>query len=308
MGKIDSAGTFIGEVLEMGVNLTSKSKYPQAVVRLKAAQKYIADAENMAHFGLTEPGYVPWIFEGQEAEEIIGYLVLFNSASEFNDDTKMLNYEQLQLALGWDGAGFDALADGTYVGKSVMFRVDNDTYDGKTQLKVNWIDNTNASPERALKTLDSSALKGLNALIKVSKTKTVAAPAKPAKPGKPAAAAPAASAPSAPAATASAVTAPAAAPAKTKAPKGKAPAAAPSTPPPAPVTAPVAETPALPTTITKDEAWAYVSNNKGTNDDTAVEDAWISATQEVGPDRNEDDFTGGDWAKVRDIVIKDLAL
>lgn len=320
MSKIDTAGTYIGEVLEMGVSLTQKNKYPQAIVRLKATKKWVGDTETMAHFKITEPGYVPWAFEGQEPEDIIGYLVLFKSADDLSDDTKLLNYEQLQLALGWDGSSFDSLADGTYVGKSILFRVEENNYEGKVSLQVNWVDSETAAPERSLKSLDAGALTGLNKLLKTSRPKTPAAPAKPAaaakpagKPGAAGAAKPGTSSSAspvggtiAPVNTATTASVPISS-TKTTSPS-KAPAKAPA-PKPAPAPAPAeAEAVALPAAVSKETAWEYVTTHKGENEDTTVEDAWMAATQEVGPDRNETDFNETDWAKVRDIIIKDLDL
>lgn len=310
MGKIDTAGTYIGEVLELGVSLTSTKK-PQAVIRLKAVQKYVSDLATMQHFQITEPAYVAW---DSYDEEIVGFLLLFNSTDEFNAETKMLNYEQLQLALGWNGQSFGDLANGSFVGKRVMFRVDEDTYNDKTSLKVNWIDAENASPERSLKTLDADTLKGLDSLLKIAKPKTpvkpAAAAAKPATPAKPSAK------PTTPTAPAPSAAAPAASPATPSAPAPKSPSKPATKPPqkapapaPAAAPAPVEESaPALANTSTQEAAWAYVTEHKGANEDGAIEDAWLAACNEVGADRNESDFTEADWAKVRNIVIRDLAL
>jgi len=51
-----------------------------------------------------------------------------------------------------------------------------------------------------------------------------------------------------------------------------------------------------------------VQGAKGENADSDVEEAWIAACEEVGPDTDEDDFTEEDWAKVAKLVARDLAL
>lgn len=298
MNKIDSIGTYVGEILESAVSLTTKG-FPQWVARLKAEKKWVGDTEGMKHFKLEEPAYVDWTsFD----EEIVAYMVLFNSTSEqgFTPETALLNYEQLQIATGWDGTEFETLANGSLVGKKILFRVEENTYQDKTRLQVNWIDDADAPAERQLKSLDLNDVKALGSkLIGITKK---AAPAKPAtaakvptaaptKPGKPAA-------PTAPALAPTAA-APTAAP---KAPPKKAKKTEAAPPPPA------EEKTGLPTEATQEEAWGYVCSVKGDNEDSVVEEAWIAACGEVANGRDEDTFTKTDWAKIRDIVIRDLSL
>ena len=139
-GKIDSIGTFVGEIKESGLGLT-KNGFPQWVARLKAMKKWIDSPEEMKHFQLEAPGYVDW---SSFDEETVAYLVLFKSKDEFSDDTKLLNYEQLQLATGWDGTEFDSI--GGFVGKTILFRVEQNNYTNPTTGKVsndprvNWVD------------------------------------------------------------------------------------------------------------------------------------------------------------------------
>lgn len=306
MHRIDTEGTFLGTVEESGVNVTQKSSFPQWVGRLKATQKWVDDPDGMKHFGLTEPGYVDW---SSYNEDINAFLVLFKSAEDFSKDTALLNYEQLQKALDWDGTEFDSLGDGTHLGKTVMFIVKSEEYEGKTQLKVTWIDSKDASAVRTLKTLDATEVKSLSAKLKAGGLGSIKKPAAaPAKPGaKPAATAPAPAA-KPPATKPAPAPAPAPEPAKTEtpapkpAPKGKKKEAAPPPPPPA------AEKSDLPKEVSQGDAWEYVCNNKGDNEDSVVEEAWIDACGEVLGDRDQDTATPAEWAKIRDIVIKDLAL
>ena len=94
-----------------------------------------------------------------------------------------------------------------------------------------------------------------------------------------------------------------------KAERKKAPAPAPkAAPAPAPAPAPAeTNTAGLPVESTMDDAWAYVCSNKGDNEDQVVEEAWLAAMGEVSGDRQPEDLTNKDWAKVRDITLKDLA-
>lgn len=312
MGRIDSEGTFLGTVEESGVNLTQKSSFPQWVARLKATAKWVDDPEGMKHFSLTEPGFVDWSTFNEDTN---AYLVLFKSAEDFSDATKLLNYEQLQIALEWDGASFDALADGSMVGKVIMFRMQNEEYEGKTSLKVSWIDSKDASATRSLKTLDTNDVKALSSKLKMGIKKAPAAPAKPAsKPaasaGKPGAtAAPSAVAKSgatpAPVAPVVAST-PSASPTSTPASAPKPPKGKKASPAPAPAPESPADS-ALPGRCSQGEAWDFVCAHKGDNEDQVVEEAWIDACAEVCGDKDDDKFTPEEWAKIRDVTLKDLA-
>lgn len=314
--QVDSEGVFKFEVLESAIGITNKSSFPQWVARLKAKEKYIESKEEMEHFKLTAPGYVPWDFD----EEIIAYLVLFKSVDTFTTEgkekTSMLNYDQLKLALGWDGTEFDTLADGSYVGKVIQGRTKNEEYDGKVSLKVSWIDSVDAPPTRELKSLAPDAISALTKKLQINVKKVAAAPAKPVLPGKPST--PAASVPSSAAssATASSPTAspPAApAPSPTTSPTTTSPSSPPktkkekkapvATPPP-----PAVEKSDRPKTATQGEAWEFVCANKGENEDTVVEESWLSACTEVLGERDQDTTTPEEWAKIRDIALKDLAV
>lgn len=320
MAKLDTAGTYRGEIVEAGLGVT-KNGFPQFVGRFKATEKFVEELSELQHFheqGVVEardeegktfdPQWVDWsAFD----EYITGFLVLFNNDEEFSEDTKLMNYDQLQTALGWGGTEFESLNDDTHVGKTVLFRVEEDEYNGQTQLKVNWIDDPEASPTRELRKLDDDKLKGLQSKLKMGGKKQAAKSAKAAKPaGKPSGGK------------------------QTKTssddsgggsdtPTSKSNSGPPKKSPPKKDPEPEqqeeqqqeeeeqtesSESTSLPSAISQDTAWEFVCENKGDNSDSDVEDAWIAACNEVGEDKDEDDFTEEEWAKVRDIVIRDLAL
>lgn len=320
MPTIDRVGTFLGTILESAYSVTSKGSFPQWVGKLLAEKKYVSELDEMKHFSITEPGYVDWNYD----ETIVAYLVMFTP-----DKGELQNAKQL-TALGWAGDDFRTLSD--LAGKKLLFRTEENNYNNTTTIKVGWIDTVDAPPERTLKSMDAATLKAMNAQYLGNKPKTPPKPAtavaaKPSVPaGKPAPAAtattstsPAAATPTAPAVAQSvptevpkSVAAPAtaspAAPAsaaaagkgKTTPPKKNAP------PPPAAATSnPV---PGLPTSTTKDEAWAYLFEPAvlGQNELAVVTDAWIAACSEVGENVDEKDFTGTMWADVRNKVLKDM--
>jgi hypothetical protein len=291
-GIIDRIGTFTGKVLESTINQTAKG-FPQWAAKFTALKKYANTKEELEYYKLAEPAYVDW-----DGSTITAYLVLFN------DNGPLKNYEQLQAAFAWDG---DAFADVlSFVGKDLLFRVEEDTYNNKVSLKVNWVDVVDASPERTLKSLDATGIAALTAKFLTGMKK----PVKPALPAK-AVSAPVAAPKPAPMAASAPVTAPIASAVDTTSPPAAAPAEAPKTgkgkktpPPPAAESAPAG----LPTETTKDAAWEYVITNRGANDEAIIAETWLAACSEVGENRPEDKFTGADWAKVQGIVQKDLQI
>lgn len=279
MNQLDRIGTFQGTVVSSGVS-TTKNGYPQWVAILKANKLYVEDAATMQHYGITEAGYVDY-----PEETITGFFVLFGK------DGELMNYQKVQDATGWDGTAFDTIP-GIAEGKTVMFRVEEDTYEGKTSNKVKWIDAADASPNRTVKNLDAAELKSLTAKFITKKAKVVAAKA-----------------PTSTAATVQAVTP---APAKTE---PAAPVAAPKkttkkSPPSlvSRITSAISGSVVLPETSTKLDAWNKVNEYKGDIDDAAITDAWVTACGEIGGDRTEDQFAETDWASVRDAVIKTCKL
>ena len=175
MGPIDRVGTFRGVPAEWTVSQTKK-EYPQFVVRIVATEKWIESAEEMEAFGLTEAGWIPW---SEYEQDITAYLVLFNNSGP------IFNYEQVQVALGWDGASFSGLTEMDHLKTTVLFRVEENTWNDKTSLQVAWIDKQDAPIERTLRALDPEKLKDMDSRFAGLMTAKKAAPAS--KPGKPAA-------------------------------------------------------------------------------------------------------------------------
>ncbi len=296
---IDRAGTYTGVVVESGYGTTAKNDLPQWVCRLQAKKKWAGSPDELAYFKLDGPAYVPWDYD----ESIIGYLVLFAA-----DGKPLLNYDQVKTATGWTGHDFQDL--GALVGKELLFRVEEETYKDKSTLKVSWVDAVDAPAERTLRVLDPAKVKadsqkwlskGTPAAATASKPKSASAP-------KPPAASPPAS---------GRVGYPWFADAIVPPPPPAPPPASVPPPPPAPPPASVPPPPPaakLPEGCTQVEGWAYVNTPaiKGANEDSVVEEAWISASAEVGGSTGytdhvaQADFTPAMWAKVRDIVAHDL--
>jgi hypothetical protein len=302
MQVIDRAGTFRGFIVEHGVSETPKG-YPQFVGVLKATEFYDETGELT---GNGEPGYIDWAPYDQS---ITSYLVLYTKGAD-GQWAELRNAEQIKKALGWDGLTFESLAAGKYDEKTILFRVEEHEYNGKTSLKVNWIDAADANPTKTLAKYDAGKLAGLTAkmgsvLVAKATAPTparapVPASAKPAgapvapprgKPGpKPKGSKPAlpSSPDGQPAAPSTAAPAPApAAPAT----------AAPSTPPPVSTTPPPA--PAA-TPVTKESAWAKV-NSLSKVDEAKLAEIWLEEGAKIG--KAEDKFSSDDWHTVQEAVL-----
>ena len=304
MAQIDRAGAFLATITEAAYGETKKG-FPQFVAKFVATKRYVVEKSEMAALTppITEAGWVDWNY----GDEIIGYLVLFN------DTGPLKNFEQIQLATGWSGADFQDLA--TLSGKSVLIRVEENTWDGKTSLQVNWIDAPDASPDRSIKQADAPTIAAANSKWLAGRKappKPTAAVAKPSVSASPAAAAAtattaataAASPPSAHAATtaapAAATPAPAtasAAPSTAKTPPGRKPKAKPD------------PTPASSAGCTLAEAWEAVSNEtaRGKVELTEVEDMWLTHLNVVAKDVPDDKVTPEQYAATRDAVLAEIA-
>lgn len=320
--QLDSTGAFIFKIVESGLGLTKANQYPQWVTRLLAVRKYVTDPADITHFqaqGLLVDGQPGWVDWSGFNEDIVAYLVLFKDKDNYDASTALMNYDQLQAATGWAGTSFDALSDNSMIGKEILGRVELNTYNDKTSPQVQWIDSVTASPERQLKTLDIAEVKKLSAKLGAIKKNApskpaVAAAPKPAavtKPGRgtpPTAATPSTAQPVAQPEASAAPVLSTPAPATPIAPKSSPPPkkTKAATPPPPPVND--AATGLLKET-TQNDAWNYINAIKGDNDDATVQDAWLSSCAEACPGVDDDTkFKPSDWARVRDLVIKDLDL
>jgi len=166
MSQIDREGIFRGYIVESGVGRAKSSKAHQFMARLRATEMYNEDTQE----------WMEWDFD---ENEITGYFFFCNK------DKKLIDFqvENLARALGWSG---DIVELGTtdYSDTLVQFHVKEDTYDGKTNLKVMRIDHADANPARTLQKLDSKELKALSAELS-RKAVTLLGGPKPKPVGKP---------------------------------------------------------------------------------------------------------------------------
>ncbi len=268
MSAIDRIGMFKGVIKDFGVTKTRKKELPQFTATLLATHLYNEATEE-------------WEDWSEYDQTATAYFVLV-TLNEQGIPVKCLNYEQVMLATGWKGETFADLAAMDLKDHPVQFRVQEDTYEGTTSLKINWIDGVDA--EVGLKKLSGADLTDLDAKFGVPGNKPAAAPAKPkarAKAGKKAA--PVGSVDQAP-------------PAAPKPPARK------TTPkPPAKV-----EEKGDP--CTEEEAYnaiyAYSAAMSEPVPDEIRDDYWTSAVDEVAADSNN--VTATEWPVIRDKTIEKL--
>jgi hypothetical protein len=284
MNAIDRPGTFRGKPLEWGVSET-KNGFPQFVVRFQATEFYDEEAG----------AYMPWAEYDQEAT---AFLVLFTKKDE--QWVELLNAAQVKKVFGWDGLTFESLANGKYEGLTVLFRVEPNTYNGQTTLKVTWIDTADSNPTKTLTKYDSSKLAAMTQAMSGALKPSTQAPA----PAKAPAKAPARGPGRPPKSTL---------PASQAAPAGAKPGAPSTATPPrvSPAPAPAAPSgnppPVNPVIWTQETAWNAVNEMKSKDvTDEKLAEVWVAEGGKIG--KTEDKFTSADWEAVKVAVQSQTAI
>ena len=259
MPPISNIGLYRGEIKDFSVGVTKTSGLPQFIATLSAAQMYDDVTEE-------------WQDWTKFQEMMTGYFVLTTLDKKSGLPVKCLNYDQVMEAVGWDGETYAGLAAMDLKGKVVQFRVQEDTYEGNTRLKISWIAGEDA--ELGLKKLSEKDMADLDARFKVVSTK------------KPTPASPK---------TKKKTTTPKATPPKTTPPK--------ATPPKV-----ESEAPLEPTT----EAEAYQAcldanaSSKKPVPGEILDDYWVTHVTGIAADGNN--VTGEEWAKIRDAVLEAIGI
>lgn len=169
---VDRTGTFRGRIVDHTVS-TTKNGYPQWVAQLVALELYDTD----------EGVWVDW--SEYDVNEITAYMTMFGSKGEV-----VLNCQQIKKVTGWTGLSFGDLSELDLTEVGIQFRVEDNTYEGKTNKQVSWIDEYDAEPGRTVRKLKPDEMKALDAqyakFLKASgkKTAPVKAKTKPQGPGK----------------------------------------------------------------------------------------------------------------------------
>jgi len=124
---LQNEGSYLCRIIDHGISLT-KNKYPQWVARLEAVEVY--NAENEVWVDISD----------LEENEITTYQTLIGSKGE------TLSVQNIMNATGWDGVSLVELGELDLSEVLIQARVEYDTYNGKTSLKVTWLDSKDAVP------------------------------------------------------------------------------------------------------------------------------------------------------------------
>ncbi len=264
MSLVDRTGTFRGVITDHAVSVSSGG-FPQWVAQLQGAEYYDDD----------EKVWVDWSEYGEH--EITAYIILFGGK-----DKETLGCKQIKKVTGWSGKSFVELNDMDMSNVQLQFRVVEHTYEGNTNMQVEWIDEFDATPGRSVRKLEKKDLAELDAKYKPILTATSGGPT-PAK----------------------APTAPKAPP---KAPTNKATATnrktqtATQAAPPQDIDLPTGK-------CTKQEAWdACVSIKDKDVTDEILANAWVTTVEEiVGKKTPDSKITSEQWFLIKEAVLEKTA-
>ena len=268
--QIDRAGTFRGNPVDWGVTETKKNHLPQFVVKLAATEFY--DEE--------KGEYIPW---GEYEQEMTAYFVLFTDKSGAWEE--IFHVKSMKDVFGWDGLSFESLANGNYGDLTVLFRVEENEFEGNITLQVQWIDQADSSPTRQLQKMDTKGLAAMTTKLGSALSATAVAPKPATAPKK-------------------ATRSRQAKPKAKKNPTQSAPSGSPPTVTSAPVTPVPDGPPSDPEPETKESAWAAVESISGVDADKLAK-TWLGCIACF--DKSETEFTSDDWATLRIAVVAETA-
>ncbi len=157
-------GTYRGTVVETTVGKTKKG-YPQFIVRIQPEEVY--DFTDQEWYAVDQTNQLP----------DIGYLVLCTATQE------MFHLQDIRAAFGWQGTTFKSLAEASFAGTKVQYRMAENDYDGKVTIQMQNVAAFDASPTGGLRAASDDDLKTMDAefggFLKNSAAKAPAAAPKP---------------------------------------------------------------------------------------------------------------------------------
>lgn len=121
MPNVERAGKYSGYLKSWRVERTKASNVPQFVAQCECHAVW--DGVARKEVPISPP------------QHITAFLPLIKKDKTAN----LSQIDALKDALGWDGKSFTSLNNGDYAAKPMNFTVDESDYNGKTTLKVGWI-------------------------------------------------------------------------------------------------------------------------------------------------------------------------
>lgn len=255
-------GLFNAHPVDIGVDETGPNKLATCIIRFRLYEELQPTGE--------------WADCRAENFEITGYFYIERKDGSLNS----VAIDALKSALGWDGRNPFWLQETDLSGHPVQVKLAAEQYNGKTRMKVQYLNPFGATGGGGVTKADDSTRKSITDRLG-SKLRATAGPAPAAKPAAPATPA---SPPNLP-------------PAKPKV----------AAPPPA---APAAEPPADPQEGTMQTAWdafcaAYATlGDRGTTED--CEQQWFTIFAKLFPGRQPNELSPVEWAQMRDQGPRDI--
>lgn len=120
MPQVSREGRYRATLSAWKCDVSEKSGYVQFIATCQCVARYNADVK--AEEQLEKP------------ETITAFLML-----EGKNGINQHQIDALKAALGWDGKDIDKLSEGPWDGREVSVSVEQDEYEGKTRLRVSWI-------------------------------------------------------------------------------------------------------------------------------------------------------------------------
>ncbi|HDZ37976.1 MAG TPA: hypothetical protein ENH62_06790 [Marinobacter sp.] len=167
MNKVSFAGTFKGRVLEHAYGETKgnveegKDSLPQLIVDV--ALEWIWNEKDEG-----------WQDYADNDEHAVAYLHLFN-----HDEGESLYHAQVMKVFGWDGTLVTDVDDMGVDDKIIQIRVEENDFNDKITLKVNWIDEEDAVPGQRIRRFSAADLKASASKFAILSKKSKGAVSKP---------------------------------------------------------------------------------------------------------------------------------
>ena len=144
MNQLDRPGRFRANATQMGLYVKDGSNAVQAIFDFGIVEMW--DQQTAA--------WMDWPYD----QHILGYITIVKSDGSPNN----IQVEALMKNLGWSG-DLSALVQGSpFRPEPCQITVDNSTYEGKTSLKVNWVNGWNDAGGQ-IKCADEAKVKALAA-------------------------------------------------------------------------------------------------------------------------------------------------
>jgi len=244
-------GLFNAYPADVGVNETGPNKLATCIINFRLYEELQPSGE--------------WADCSDEQFEVTGYFYLEKRDGSLNTIT----LDSLKSALGWDGRDPFWLQETDLSEHAVQVKLAFDEYNGKTRLKVQYLNPYGSTGGGGVKKAEGTAKTAIRNRMG-SKLRALAGPAQPAT-SKPAA------------------------PPKLPPAKPKAPAAPASAPSPTPSVEPSAE-------ATMEQAWGEFVKHCDPDkwDQQAVEAEWFRILAEMFPGKQPDELSPAEWATMRD--------